>query len=167
MEKLFCEEPLSSLLEELKEEIEFGINMKDGRDFLELNAMDIVETETLEKIGIDLENQKINIRELKIPIKGSCRFFACKPSAWYSTFPAGNVDEDSLFIPFDRHNPTDNISKKLQENVDLIKLYIEAANRDIEKYNAELPTLVKRLLKDKETDISKNRKILSEIVLPA
>jgi len=113
-------------------------------------------------IGI-LERKKVNGTKIiiKIPFEGSAEVFHYTPTTYSTVYPQGTIKDRMIRIEYLVLKADKNeLKKRYDQDLKLLKDYITWINRDIEKFNRDLPNKIKQLIQQRKEKIWADKEML-------
>jgi len=138
---------------------------------IQLNEKDINKSAEDAKLYVDpnpligiLERKEVNGTKIiiEIPFEGSAEAFHYRPNNLAPVvYPQGTIKDQMIRIEYLVFKPDKNeLKKRCEWDLKVLKDYISWINKDIEKFNRDLPNKIKQLIQQRKKKILADKKML-------
>lgn len=107
--------------------------------------------------------------KVRIPFEGNADLFWLRPSRWATVSPVGMVEGQELVIwheaPADSMDPK-GFERAIDENINLIKTYLQAVESDCVDFNRELERQLREALRRRKEKVLKDRQLEEYLRIP-
>lgn len=139
---------------------------------VDFNKAEMLPEKEIEKEYVSMFGDRAGYRkatriDVLVPFSGDKGLFELRPSKFTTVLPTGEIKGNDLRLRFEYFSPDPNynLKKNYEDEVKLIRTYVDWANEDVENFNQDLKGSILGTLNRRKEELETSRAKISELGL--